>query len=200
MDPKIQAVIDEYQARADAETAEMQNPNRRRDDLLLPIGKATATLVSLLIKEMKAQSILEIGTSYGYSTVWLADAARATGGRVTTLELHAHKAEYARERIERAGLSAHVEFKIGDALETIRTLPGPFDFVLLDLWKNLYVPCFDIFYPKLAAGALVVADNMLFPDTARPDAEAYRAHVRRAADVTTVLLPVGSGIELTRYR
>jgi predicted O-methyltransferase YrrM len=156
--------------------------------------------LSILIQETKSRAILEVGTSYGYSTVFLAEAARATGGIVTTLELHPRKVEYARTQIAKAGLAELVDFKIGDALATLRDLPGPFDFVLLDLWKDLYIPSFDLIYPKLADGALIVADNMLHPERAKPDANRYRARVREAGGMTTVLLPVGHGIELSRYR
>ena len=205
MDPKVEAVKKEYQARSDREAsigARLQAANSREniDDLLLAIGPATATIVSTLIVECKARAILEVGTSYGYSTVWLAEAARATGGIVTTLELHANKVEYARAQIAKAGLAEFVDFRVGDALRTLKELPGPFDFVLLDLWKDLYIPSFDLIHPKLAPGALIVADNMLHPERARRDANAYRARVRVAEGMTTVLLPVGHGIELSRYR
>jgi predicted O-methyltransferase YrrM len=205
MDPLVERVKQEYQSRADAETKVLDgllanNSRSNIDELLLPIGPATAALVCTLIREGGARSILEVGTSYGYSTVWLAEAARDTGGVVTSLELHENKVDYARTQIAKAGLTAFVDFRVGDALETLRTLPGPFELVLLDLWKDLYVPSFDLIYPKLAPGALVVADNMLFPERARANANAYRAHARAAKDITSVLLEVGSGIELSRYR
>jgi predicted O-methyltransferase YrrM len=205
MDPKVEAVKQEYQARADREVgigARLQAVNSRAniDDLLLPIGPATATILSTLIQECESRSILEVGTSYGYSTVWLAEAARATGGIVTTLELHPHKVEYAKAQIAKAGLAEFVDFRVGDALETLKELPGPFEFVLLDLWKDLYIPCFDLIHPKLADGALLVADNMLHPERARRDANAYRARARSAEGITSVLLAVGHGIELSRYR
>ena len=205
MDSKIEAVKKEYQERADREVAigarlQARNSRENIDDLLLAIGPATATIVSTLIEETGARAILEVGTSYGYSTVWLAEAARATGGVVTTLELHPHKVDYARAQIAKAGLAEFVDFRVGDALETLKKLPGPFEFVLLDLWKDLYIPCFDLIHPKLANGALIVADNMLHPERARPDANRYRARVRAAEGMTSVLLPVGHGIELSRYR
>ena len=171
MDPAVELVKQEYQQRADAESATLdglvaQNSRRNIDDLLLPVGAATASLLSTLIQESGARAILEVGTSYGYSTVWLAEAARATGGVVTTLELHQNKVDYARTQIAKAGLAEFVDFRVGDALETLKKLPGPFELVLLDLWKDLYVPSFDLIYPKLAPGALLVADNMLFPERA----------------------------------
>jgi predicted O-methyltransferase YrrM len=72
--------------------------------------------------------------------------------------------------------------------------------VLLDLWKNLYVACFELIYPKLAPGGIILADNMLYPETAIAAANAYRERVRAAPQMTSVLLPVGSGIEISRYR
>jgi predicted O-methyltransferase YrrM len=156
--------------------------------------------MNLIIKESEAKRILEVGSSYGYSTTWLAEAARATSGKVTSLELKVEKTEYARAQLARAGLNGYVEFHIGDALASLAKLPGPFDFVLIDLWKDLYVPVFDLLHPKLAQGAIVIADNMLYPDSARVHARAYRERVRAARDMTTVLLNVGNGLEVSRYQ
>lgn len=199
-DPRVQEVMVAYQARADAERAAFDDPDRHRDELLLPVGPATATFLSSLVKGAQAKAILEIGTSYGYSTVWLAEAARATGGKVTSLELHARKVGYAKEQLAKAGLADYVEFRIGDALKILEELPGPFEVVLLDLWKDLYVRCFDLLYPKLAPGGIIVADNMLFPEVSRSDANLYRARARAAAGISSVLLPIGSGIEVSRFR
>ena len=156
--------------------------------------------MNLLVKEAEASRILEVGGSYGYSTTWLAEAARAIGGKVISLELRAAKTEYARAQLARAGLDGYVEFRIGDALASLAQLPGPFDFVLIDLWKDLYVPVFELLHPKLAPGALIVADNMLHPESARMHASAYRERVRAATDMSSVLLAVGNGLELSRYR
>jgi predicted O-methyltransferase YrrM len=203
MDRSIENILRNYDERAEAEMKRMRElppaeMMKHIDEFLLPVGPATGELMNILIKEAKAKSILEIGTSHGYSTVWLAEAARATGGKVVTLDVHAGKQEYARKALDAAGLASVVEFKLGDARESIAALAGPFDFVLLDLWKDLYIPCFDLFYPKLGAGAMVVADNMIFPEFSRTDAETYRKHVRANADILSVLLAVGSGIELSR--
>jgi len=205
LEPPVWAVLDDYEVRAsrEQELFERLTPeelSRRRDELLLPVGRATGQLMNLLIKGHRARRILEVGSSYGYSAVWLAEAARAVEGRVTSLELHVEKTEYARTQLARAALEGYVRFEIGDALASLQRLPGPFDFVLIDLWKDMYVPVFAALYPKLAPGALIVADNMLEPASARAHAEAYRARVREAPDMTSVLLAVGNGIELSRYR
>lgn len=100
----------------------------------------------------------------------------------------------------KAGVADHVDFVVGDALAAIEAAEGSFDLVLIDIWKELYIPCFDRVLPKLAAGALVIADNMREPAFNRPEAEAYRAHVGRSGRFDSVLLAVGSGIELSRLR
>ena len=97
---------------------------RRRDDSLLSIGPYTGRLINTLIKGSKARNILEIGTSYGHSTVFLAEAARATGGRVITIDCAANKHDYARKKLAKAGLAQHVEFRLGDAGDVIASLSG----------------------------------------------------------------------------
>jgi len=205
IDATVLAVLADYEARAEREealwdTLGPEEAERRIDEMLLPVGRATGTLLNLLAREAGARRILEVGSSFGYSTVWLAEAARAVRGKVISLELKAAKTEYATAQLARAGLADFVEFRIGDALESLAALAGPFDLVLIDLWKNLYVPVFELLYPKLAPGALVIADNMIEPASARPHAQAYRHAVHVARDMSSVLLPVGNGIELSRYR
>ena len=205
MDPAVSAVLADYEARAEREqeiwsTLSAAESLRRRDELLLPVGRAAGMLMNLLIKEGEARRILEIGSSYGYSTTWLAEAARAVGGKVISLELHAAKTQYACTQLERAGLADYVEFRVDDALASLRQLPGPFDFVLIDLWKDLYVPVFELLHRKLSPGAIVVADNMLFPEEFRAEARAYRQRVRAAAGMSSVLLAVGNGLEVSRYQ
>ena len=201
MDAKLQALLTRYHARiADENRLAKSDPasfSRRRDEFLLAVGPEVGWLMHALVIGRGAKRILELGTSYGYSTAFLADAARQTGGRVYTMDVAAHKQQYARTQLEEAGLLPQVEWLLGDATQLLKTLEGPFDFVLLDLWKNLYVPCLDLFYSKLAQHAVIVADNMLFPEAARADAEAYRAAVKVKENLQSVLLPIGNGIELS---
>jgi predicted O-methyltransferase YrrM len=97
----------------------------------------------------------------------------------------------------RAGLASYVDFRVGDAVRMIDELPFGLDFVLVDLWKDLYVPCLEAFYPKLNPGAIIVADNMIFPGSkdVRRCAEAIRAEPK----MTSILVPVGSGFEISRF-
>src|SRR5436190_14646323 len=203
VDPVIERVLAEFERRAEEEqrrTMAPGAPGTDLDDLLLSVGREAGMLLCLLATGGQARRILELGTSYGYSTVWLAAAARTTGGRVVSLELRDFKIEHARQALTRAALSTRVEFHAGDCLETLKSLPGPFDFVLLDVWKDLYLPCFELIHPKLAPGAIICADNMLLPQVVRPQAEAYRARVRAAGDLDSVLVEVGNGLEISRKR
>ena len=203
MDQAVDTILREYEQRSNAETERSRNMDvaefaKHRDEFLLSVGPATGQLLNLLAKQSKAKTILEIGTSYGYSTVWLAEAARTNGGKLITLDAIAEKQSYARTQIQKAGLEGYVDFRPGDARDSISKLEGTVDFVLLDLWKDLYIACFDLFYPLLSPGALVVADNMLYPEAVMSQAVNYRKHVRIKRDMQSVLVPVGSGLELSR--
>lgn len=203
VDPAVRAALDTMEERWAREQREQARIPReeayaRVDEFLLPIGPETGRLIHDLIRQGGLKSILEVGSSYGYSTLWLADAARAVDGRVTSLELHAGKIAAARETLAEVGLANRVDFIAGDALASIHALTGPFDLVLIDLWKDLYIPCLDRLGGKLAAGAIIVADNMLFPPENADNAAAYRRAVRARGDMDSVLLPIGAGIEISR--
>lgn len=199
-DPKVQAVFEEYVARDAAETERVQSGGLSgfeiRDELLLPVGPEVGAMLHALVLARKPKRILELGTSYGYSTLFFAAAARTVGATVITMELADYKQAHAREMIARAGLSDVVDFRLGDALAMIAEDPGPFDFVLVDIWKDLYLPCFEAFYPKLSEEAIVASDNMIFPPGARADVRKYREAIRAAGDMQQALLPVGHGVEL----
>ncbi|ASW08938.1 MULTISPECIES: DUF1442 domain-containing protein [unclassified Rhizobium] len=202
MDQKIEAVLEAYHELIREEQSKPREmpPGGRdggQDRRLRAVGPETGRFINILAKSLKAPTILELGTSFGYSGIWLAEAARASGGKLISMELHAYKTEFAREMAEKAGLSAHIDFQIGDAVEMIKALSSGVDFVLVDLWKDLYIPCLEAFYPKLNAGAIIVADNMFMPGN--EDVKRYGEAVRARPGITSVLLPVGSGIEVSRY-
>jgi predicted O-methyltransferase YrrM len=201
MDRDFDEVLDRYTARMEEERRIIREQPQRlyemRDQLLLSVGREAADFLRSLIIARGATRILELGTSYGYSTLFLADAARRTGGQVITMDVAADKQDYARRELAGAGLDSLVDFQTGDALDLLEAAPGPFDFVLLDIWKDVYVPAFEIFRHKLVEHAIIAADNMLQPEMARPDAEKYRAAVRACPEFQSVLLPIGQGIELS---
>ncbi len=200
-DPKVATVFARYDAREQADTARMQDLGRAafeiRDEFLLPVGPEVGAFLHALILARRPRRILELGTSYGYSTLFLADAARAVGAQVVTMELADYKQAHAREQLAEAGLADVVDFRLGDAVAMTAEDAGPFDFALLDIWKELYLPCFEALYPKLSDEGVICADNMITPEVARPEVRQYRAAVQAKPDLQTALLPIGQGIELT---
>ena len=202
MDQKIEAVLETYHELIREEHSKPREtpPGGRdggQDRRLRAVGPETGRFINILAKSLEAPTILELGTSFGYSGIWLAEAARASGGKLISMELHAYKTEFAKEMAEKAGLAEHIDFKVGDAVEMIKALPSGVDFILVDLWKDLYIPCLDAFYPKLNPGAIIVADNMFMPGN--EDVKRYGEAIRGKPGITSVLLPVGSGIEVSRY-
>ncbi len=199
MDDRISGVLSSYHRMIQADGLAPPLPGfaeGEQDRSLRPVGPEVGRLVNILARSLERPVILELGTSYGYSGIWLAEAARASGGRLITMERDAYKADFARTMATEAGLAEVVDFRVGDAVAMIGDLQETVDFVLLDLWKDLYVPCLEAFFPKLAPGALVVADNMIWPET--EGARLYGQAIRTKPGVSTVRLPVGQGIDLSR--
>ncbi len=200
-DPKVQAVLDGYRQRLEEDDGRMRELGpegfARRDEFLLPVGEEAAWLLHSLIVARKPKRICELGTSYGYSTLFLAHAAREVGAKVVTMDVADYKQAYAAKQLQAAGLADHVEFRCGDAIQLLADDPGPWDFALLDIWKDLYVPGFEALYPKLSEEAVVCSDNMISPEIARPNARDLRAAIKAKGDMHTALLPVGQGIELS---
>ena len=126
----------------------------------LPISKEQGAAIRQLIVQNDCKNVVEFGTSFGISTIYLADAVRQIGGKVITTELLESKAARAKQNISKAGLSDYVEVRIGDAMETLKEFSEPIDFLFLDGWKDLYLPLFQLLEPRFHAGTVIYADNM----------------------------------------
>ncbi|HZO84174.1 MAG TPA: class I SAM-dependent methyltransferase, partial [Verrucomicrobiae bacterium] len=98
----------------------------------LSVPRKDGEFLNLLVKATRAKNVLEIGTSHGYSAIWMGQGLEETGGHMTTVEILPERVKLAKEHVARAGLSHRVTFKEGDAHEVVPTLEGPFDFVFLD--------------------------------------------------------------------
>jgi predicted O-methyltransferase YrrM len=138
-----------------------------------------------------------VGTSIGYTALWLGEAARATGGHVIGMEAIAAKHRQAVNNISRAGLGDVVEVRLGDAKAIVQEVAGPIDLVFLDAWKDDYCAYFDALLPKLRVGGCVVADNITYPATFQETMRRYQDHVRSHANVRSYLLPIGMGEEMS---
>jgi predicted O-methyltransferase YrrM len=113
-----------------------------------------------LVLKVRAKHALEIGTSNGYSGIWIAAGLRQTGGHLLTLEIDPGRANLARENFRAASVDSIVTLQLGDALQEIPELPGPFDFVFIDAGKPDYVPYLNMVLPKVSPGGVIVAHNV----------------------------------------
>ena len=158
------------------------------------MGPEAGRLLFALVAANPGCEVLEIGASRGYSTLWLASAARILGGHVVSLEADAAKCEDWRRTIAEAGLEAHADLVEGDALETLPRLDDAFDVVFLDAWKHDYAALFALARTKVDPGGVIVADNVV---SHRDELDGWVA--AREADTTlvTVTVPVGSGLQVS---
>ena len=161
---------------------------------MLNITPDTGRLFWILIKAQRARRILEVGTSNAYSTIWLADAAKETSGRVVTLERNSDKTALARANLAAAGLTTYVDLEEGEAAQTLTRLPGPFDFVLLDADRPQYLTYFELVFPKLVSGGLLVADNVV---SHAHELEDYLERVKSDPRLFSVTVPIGKGEEIS---
>jgi len=160
---------------------------------MLNLEPDTAQLLSILLRSSGARRVLEIGTSNGYSTIWLANAVAETGGQVISVDQSAEKQAMARENLERAGLMPHVSLVLGDATEVVRDLAGPFDFVFFDADRWSAPEQLRILMPKLAAKVFITADNVL---SHPQEIEGYLKAVSKLAGFDHLVLPVGKGLSV----
>jgi caffeoyl-CoA O-methyltransferase len=168
------------------------------DQEMLTITADTGMFFSVLLKAIKARSILEVGTSTGFSTLWFADAIdKSHSTRIITIEMNPKKVERALKNFKDAGLDKMIEIKQGIALDLLYKLKGKFDFVFLDADKENIIRYFDIVLPMVRIGGIVAADNMLYPDHYRPAMRKYARHVHTKPNVQSVTVPIGMGEEIT---
>jgi caffeoyl-CoA O-methyltransferase len=160
----------------------------------IAVSEADGRLLRVLAASMGAKHVVEIGTLYGYSGLWLALGLRSTGGRLTTFEIDERNAARARENFRRAGVDDIVEVVAGDAHEKVRALGGPIDLVFLDADKEGYVDYLRKLRPLLRPGGLVVAHNMRRP---APDPRYIEAITADPGLETVFLLMDGAGMGVT---
>jgi predicted O-methyltransferase YrrM len=213
-DPELERLLAGLHARSDeqvaalrsyAEQAEEAQPPAASEvkaflsDKLVALDRDKAEFCYQLCRANNARRIVEIGTSYGVSTLYLAaavrDNIRATGGdgAVIGTEYEPEKARAARAHFERAGLSGFIELREGDLRETLTGIVGPVDFMLVDIWIPMARPALELVTPRLRSGAIVVCDNT---DKYRSDYADYFAFLA-AHGFRTMTLPFDGGLELS---
>jgi len=156
----------------------------------------TAEALALLLKIAKVRRLLEIGTSNGYSTIWIASTLASCGGRVTSIEKTPQKHAQARENLSRTGLLSFADLLIGDATEIVSSLEGPFDCVFFDADRISAPQQLDLLLPKLSSPALLLADNALSHPAEIAD---YLARIERLDRTSHSVLKIGKGLSVA-YR
>lgn len=131
-------------------------------DAYIAISRNQGEYLYDLLIEREAKNIVEFGTSFGISTIYLAAAAKQNGGKVITTELLAEKCAVAQQNFEEAGLSDVIELREGDALRTLQHLDGDIDFLLMDGWNDLYLPLLKQLEPAFKDGTIIYTDNASF--------------------------------------
>lgn len=192
-DQAVRALLDElteFGRRNDARETE-------RGKRLLNITPETGQFLGILIKSMRAKHILEVGTSNGYSTIWLAWAARDTGGHVITIERAADKVAMAHTNLARAGLAKRVTVRQGVALDLLTHMEGPFDLMFLDADRPNYMAYLDPLLIMLRRGGLLVTDNVT---SHAHEVEEFCRRLKADPALETVTVPLGNGEELTYKR
>ena len=216
-DPKLEALLDRLHARSDAQLEEMNayfgaraeagtlDPDHLFDDdmhrffadKMVALDRDKAEFCYQLCRSLRAARVVEAGTSYGVSTLYLAAAVRdnqVDHGLVIGTEYEPEKAEVARANFKQAGLAEWIELREGDLRETLRDVGGPVDFMLVDIWE-VALPALERVSPSLRPGAIVLCDNTA------AHADAYRDYFAFVNDpsnrLRTMTLPFEGGLELT---
>jgi len=219
-DTELQALIDRLQARSEGQASETvayftaraeagtldwkhldDDANRYLADKLVALEPAKAELCYLLCRSLQAQCVVEVGTSFGVSTLYLAAAVRdnmsgsGKRGTVIATEYEPAKAKAARANFAAGKLSEFIDLREGDLRDTLKVIDGAVDFVLMDVWTEMVVPAIQLISPHLRPGAVVVCDNT---EQFRSSYADYFAFVGNSANrLRTMTLPYPGGLELT---
>lgn len=193
LDSRLEKLLSEME-RFGIENDQRQTDRKRK---MLNLEPETAALLHILVRAAHRQNILEIGTSNGYSTIWLAHATRSgTNGRLISIERNPAKLQMARENLQRAGLLDSVTLFEGEASDLVNRLEGPFDCVFFDADRISAPKQLEILIPKLLPDVLLLADNVLSHPEEIAD---YLSAVSSLAGFSSITVPVGKGLNIA-YR
>jgi predicted O-methyltransferase YrrM len=187
VDEQLTALLDELHRYGVSHDAD--KPDRL--DRLRNLEPDTAALLAVLVRATGARKLLELGTSNGYSTLWLADAVRAVGGKLVSVEIDPERSAQAARNLDRAGLRAVVELRIQDAADALKESPdSAWDMIFLDAERPAYPGYWPSLVRALRPGGLIAVDNVLSHADQVAD---FRALVTADPRVSEALAPTGAG-------
>ncbi len=190
LDDRIKNVL----ARLDREEDAAREAGSPMVERSLAVGPEAGALLFAFAAAIPGCRALEVGSSFGYSTMWIGAGARLRGGHVTSLELEPQKATRWRDNVREAGLEGVAEVIVGDASASLSSLTGQFDLVLIDAWKDDYEEHFGLVRPLLVPGSLVVADNV---GDHRGQLAGYVEARQNDRTLSSITVPIGNGLEVT---
>jgi predicted O-methyltransferase YrrM len=190
MDARLERFLEQLFQFGGAHDAELQDRRER----LRNVEPETARMLAVLVRATGARRVLELGTSNGYSALWLADAVASTDGGVTTVEIDEGRAGMAKENFARAGLASRIDLRVEDAAVTLAGSPDDaWDFVFLDAERDQYVGYWPDLLRTLSLPGLLAVDNVL---SHADELVEFRALVDDAHGITSAVVPVGAGVTL----
>jgi predicted O-methyltransferase YrrM len=198
MDP-VAEYIRGFVATQNADLARIAEEETLRGDTQPSIGEEVGRFLALLIRATQAKRVMELGTSLGYSTVWLAQTLRETGGTLTSIENDGRLHADTQRNVSAAGLSGVVELVLGDARVVLDRLKGPFDLILQDSDKTIYPQLLSRCIDLTREGGVIVADDTLFKPRGVPEkfstpVHQYNEMVFADRRLYSTILPIGDGI------
>jgi predicted O-methyltransferase YrrM len=188
IDDHVRAVLD----RLYADDEQQRNANLPTSQRTRNLTPDSGRFLMMLAASSNARRVVEIGSSNGVSTIWLAAAMRATGGLAIGTELIPERAAEANANLAEAGLQTFARVLAGAAGELANELKGPFDLAFIDAEKDDYIAHFELVWPLMRPRGIVVADNVISHDVL-----AYQEMLRAREDCATLTLPLDRGLELT---
>jgi caffeoyl-CoA O-methyltransferase len=171
---------------------------KSKDTGQLAVSEEDGRFLRVLVASSRAKRVLEIGGASGYSAIWMAQAVRANGGHLVTIEYDKARAREAQDNIHRAGFDDVVQVISGDAFVEIPRIQGTFDFVFLDAWKKDYQRFFDLVFPRLDRGGLFCAHNVV--NKASEMGDFLKTINTNPALWTSIVVPAGEGISVSYRR
>ncbi len=173
------------------------------EDRMLAITKETGELLNMILRLKNAKNMLEVGMSTGYSTIWCAEAISEQSGKIITIEKKQNKIKRAKENFQKAGVTDITTIKNGLAIQILTELNlqqkyrNFFDFVLIDADKESVIEYFDLIFPMVSVGGVIVTDNMLYPEKFRKDMKKFSDYLKKNPKLRTITSPIGNGEEIT---
>jgi predicted O-methyltransferase YrrM len=168
-------------------------PHDRRERLR-NVEPATARMLAVLVRATHARRVLELGTSNGYSTLWLADAVASTGGRITTVEIDPQRAKMAEENFARAGLATRIDLRVEDAAAVLAaSADDAWGFVFLDAERDQYVGYWPELVRILSLPGLLAVDNVL---SHADELVEFRELMENEPGIAHAEVPIGAGVLL----